>query len=301
MTARIGVLMGGPSEEREVSLSSGHAILAALRRQEYDAHAIELKDNIQAVSSDLLKVDAVFIALHGGVGENGTIQGYLDLLGVPYTGSGLLSSALCMNKHVSKELVRNAGVRTPDWTLLYAPDDLTQNKFDQFPLVVKPNDQGSTIGLTIVQTPEELGPALSLAFKHGNQVMVESFIEGRELTVAVLQGEILPVVEIVASHGLFDYDCKYTKGKSDYFCPAELTTEVLSKIQLQAKTAYKTLLCDHYARADFRLDKQGIPWFLEMNTLPGMTDTSLVPKAAKAVGMSFDELINRILQEALSK
>ena len=292
--------MGGPGEEREISLQSGKAIQLALESIGYKVLGITLESKLGDIISDLHSVDLVFLGLHGSIGENGTIQGFLESLGVKYTGSDPLSSAICMDKNISKIIARDSKVNTPNWEIVTRGQTLNEDN-SEFPLVIKPNDQGSTVGLTIVHDESELGPALNLAYNYSSSVMVEQFIEGRELTVTLIGGKALPVCEIIPSHELYDYECKYTSGMSKYVCPAEIDLDLTERIQEITERLFNVLKCRHYSRADFRLDHEDNLWFLEMNTLPGMTDTSLAPMAAKAAGFSFNDLIDRIVLQAWSE
>lgn len=295
---KIGVLSGGSSLEREVSLKTGKAVVAALKKLGHEVIPFVYEDDLQPFIPLLKSVDLVFNALHGGAGEDGTIQGFLASLGIRFTGSGQLSSGVCMNKHLSKMVVRYNELPTPDWVLTSSPP--ISFDFD-YPVVVKPNDQGSTIGVSIVNRPEDLLGALEAAQKLSPEVLIEKYIAGRELTVAIVGDEVFPIVEIEPSHECYDYACKYEAGMSEYSCPAKLDPETTEEILDIALKIYRLLGCEQYGRVDFRLDENQHPWFLELNTLPGMTDTSLVPKAARARGLSFEQLIARILQEALRK
>lgn len=326
---KVVVLMGGTSAERVVSLTTGSGIAAALRRlghevvsidaangrllapgTETGAGALEPGDSASgAAPSALVQVpvvsnaEVVFIALHGGAGEDGTLQAVLDLATVPYTGSGMLASALAMDKATSKRLFEHAGIPTPRWLILPspgpAPDVADLEPLGGLPVVVKPNDQGSTVGLTVVREPAELGPAFELASRYSSRVLIESYIAGRELTVGVLGREALPIVEIFPEHGVYDYTCKYTAGKSRYEVPAALDAERAARIQELGLRAFDVLGCRGVARVDFRLDPEGRPYCLEVNTVPGMTPTSLVPMAARARGISYDELVARMLALAV--
>jgi len=297
---KIAVLMGGPGEEREISLQSGKAIQLALEAIGYNVLSITMENKLGDIISDLHSVDLVFLGLHGSIGENGTIQGFLESLGIKYTGSDPLSSAICMDKNISKIIARDRKVNTPNWEIVTRGQTLNEDN-SEFPLVIKPNDQGSTVGLTIVHDESELGPALNLAYNYSSSVMVEKFIEGRELTVTLIGGKALPVCEIIPSHELYDYECKYTPGMSKYVCPADIDLDITKRVQEITERLFEVLKCRHYSRADFRLDHENNLWFLEMNTLPGMTDTSLAPMAAKAAGFSFIELIDRIVLQAWSE
>jgi len=297
---KIAVLMGGPGEEREISLQSGKAIQLALEAIGYNVLSITMENKLGDIISDLHSVDLVFLGLHGSIGENGTIQGFLELLGIKYTGSDPLSSAICMDKNISKIIARDSKVNTPNWEIVTRGQTLNEDN-SEFPLVIKPNDQGSTVGLTIVHDESELGPALNLAYNYSSSVMVEQFIEGRELTVTLIGGKALPVCEIIPSHELYDYECKYTSGMSKYVCPADIELDLTKRIQEITERLFDVLKCRHYSRADFRMDHEDNLWFLEMNTLPGMTDTSLAPMTAKAAGLSFNDLIECIVLQAWSE
>ena len=292
--------MGGPGEEREISLKSGKAIQLALDDIGYNVLSITMENKLGDIISDLHSVDLVFLGLHGSIGENGTIQGFLESLGIKYTGSDPLSSAICMDKNISKIIARDSKVNTPNWKIVTRDQTLNEDN-SEFPLVIKPNDQGSTVGLTIVHDESELGPALNLAYNYSSSVMVEQFIEGRELTVTLIGDKALPVCEIIPSHELYDYECKYTSGMSKYVCPADIDLDLTKRVQEITERLFDVLKCRHYSRADFRLDHEDNLWFLEMNTLPGMTDTSLAPMAAKAAGFSFNDLIDRIVLQAWSE
>ena len=259
-----------------------------------------MENELGDIISDLHSVDLVFLGLHGSIGENGTIQGFLESLGVKYTGSDPLSSAICMDKNISKIIARDSKVNTPNWEIVTRGQTLNQDN-SEFPLVIKPNDQGSTVGLTIVHDESELGPALNIAYNYSSSVMVEQFIEGRELTVTLIGGKALPVCEIIPSHELYDYECKYTSGMSKYVCPADIDLDLTKRVQEITERLFDVLKCRHYSRADFRLDHEDNLWFLEMNTLPCMTDTSLAPMAAKAAGLSFNDLIDHIVLQAWSE
>ena len=295
---KIAVLMGGPGEEKEVSLKSGKAIKEALQANCYDVSSIIIDTDLVNLVEKLSSVDLVFLGLHGDIGENGTIQGFLEALGIIYTGSGPLSSAICMDKNISKIIAANNNILTPKWKLY---NNINDNDEFKYPLVVKPNGQGSTVGLRIVHNEEELKPALEHAFNYDTSVLVEEYIEGRELTVMVLDGKAYPVCEIIPSHELYDFDCKYTAGMSKYICPAKIGIELTDNIRQVSENLFDLFKCENYSRADFRMDSQNKFWFLEMNTLPGMTDTSLVPMSALAAGLSFNDLINNIVMQAWNK
>ena len=292
---KIAVLMGGPGEEKDVSLKSGQAIKKALNHNGYDVTSIILDAKLEKLVKELLSVDLVFLGLHGNIGENGTIQGFLDALGIIYTGSGPLSSAICMDKNISKIIAKNNGIMTPKWKLC---DTVIGDAKMNYPVIVKPNGQGSTVGLRIAHNERELKPALEYAFNYDNSVLVEEYIKGRELTVMLIDGKAQPVCEIIPSHEFYDYECKYTAGMSKYICPAEIDDNISNYVKKISENLFDLLKCENYSRADFRMDDENKFWFLEMNTLPGMTDTSLAPISALAAGISFNELIDKIVMRA---
>ena len=296
---KIGVMYGGTSAEREVSLSSGQAVVSACETLRHEVISLDPKDGLSNQLTELKSVDVVFNGLHGGDGENGVIPGFLESIGVRYTGSGNEASAICMDKRVSKALVFRKEFLTPEWVSLSGEDEIPMDHDIGYPLVIKPNSQGSTIGLTVVSEPSQLKEAVALARKYDTVVLMESFVAGREITVTIIGDKAFPIVEIVPSHDLYDYECKYTKGMTEYFCPADLDETLTQAVQDTSLRIHNLLGCRHYSRVDFRLDKNNKAWFLEVNTLPGMTETSLVPKAAGAAGLSFPDLIQAIINEAL--
>ena len=251
-------------------------------------------------AADMRDVDVVFLALHGGAGEDGRIQAVLDLAGLPYTGSNHIASATAMDKDLSKRLFRAAGVPTADWRMVPISVAEIADALG-WPVVVKPNKQGSTVGLSIVRAPEALAAAVSLAQRYDDEVMVERFIPGRELTVGVLEGRALPVGEIIVPGEVFDYQAKYQAGGAREIFPAELPAEVAARVRDLAVRAHAALKLGAYSRIDFRLDPQGGIWCLEANSLPGMTAASLLPQAARAAGIGFSELVERICKAAVRK
>jgi D-alanine-D-alanine ligase len=340
---KITVFMGGTSAERDVSLASGVRVAEALRSRGHQvlsvdtAHGILSAPDEQALLAgkivktippdvqalvrlnaqlpgtlrSLPSTDVVFLALHGGQGEDGTLQALLDLTGVPYTGSGHLASALAMDKDLSKHLFRAAGVPTAKWLMATGPgtgnwEPGTEQDFAEavlrdvgLPVVVKPSKQGSTVGLSVVRDIANLGAAIEEARKYDDEVMVEQFIPGRELTVGILGDEALPVGEIIPVHEIYDYECKYTAGMAREIFPADLSPDETSTVQDLARRAFRALKLRGYARIDFRMAPDGVFYCLEANTLPGMTALSLIPQAAVAAGISFPELCERIVQLAL--
>jgi D-alanine-D-alanine ligase len=294
---KVAVLFGGRSGEREVSLKSGSAVLAALQRQGVDAHAFDpAKQDLSALKS----FDRAFIALHGRYGEDGTIQGALELMDIPYTGSGVMASALGMDKWRTKLLWTAAGVTTPNYVLM---DDSThaENVVTALglPLFVKPANEGSSIGVSKVKQAADLMAAYTLAKQSDPLVIAEQFVGGGEYTVGILGETALPIVRIVPKNEYYDYEAKYLRDDTEYLCPCGLAAEQEKQIQAEAVQAFKVLGCKGWGRVDFLMDEAGKHYFLEVNTSPGMTDHSLVPMAAKAAGMDFDALVIRILQQTL--
>ena len=327
---KIVVLKGGSSSEREISLKSAEKIAQAYRRNGHEVIELDTvlpfsqieedievtSDHLEKGSKNLVKLlqhdmvedcDFVFNALHGGIGEDGRVQALLDMMQLHYNGSGYESSGISMDKVVSKLLFQQNQVPTPDWLHFYLEQnsslqaivDEIKTKFD-FPVIVKPSNEGSTVGLHLVEDSDSLAEAIQESRQYGHNILVEEFIEGRELTVGYLNDKPLPVLEIKPKHKIYDYKCKYTKGMSSYQVPAKLEPALANRIQELAMKAYQALKCRGYARIDLRLDNDATPYFLEMNTLPGMTDTSLVPKAAQAAGIEFDELLEKIMQAGMN-
>jgi len=327
---RIAVLFGGDSMERDVSIASASQVVGALRSRGHEVIAVDSGrgrltadeerrlfagriDKLPPVKSavaglptvvsapDLADVDLVFLALHGGSGEDGSVQALLDLAGIPYTGSGRLGSAVGWDKDVAKRLFLAAGVPTPEWLMAPQPVDIIAQRIG-FPLIVKPNGQGSTVGLTLVQSQKELAEALDLAATFDEDVMIERYIPGRELTVGILEDRALAVGEIIPKTGpIFDYAAKYQVGGAEEIFPADITPEQTARAQDLALRVHRALKLDVYSRVDFRMDPDGGLWCLEVNTLPGLTSGSLLPRAAAAVGISFPELCERICRGALAR
>ncbi|MEE9572004.1 MAG: D-alanine--D-alanine ligase [Candidatus Neomarinimicrobiota bacterium] len=301
MIKKIGILTGGESSEREISFKTCKAVENACQDLGYGTVQLIFDGEANNLVQKLQGIDFVFIALHGGKGENGVIQGLLDSLDIPYNGSGVLASALGMEKSLTKQLARSYGIQTPEWKIF---TDINKSKNyipNEFPIVVKPSADGSTIGLSFVKNQAEIAEAVELADKYDGNILIENYIKGRELTVTIIGQKVFPIVEIIPKHRFYDYECKYEKGMSEYICPAELPNTLTNKIQSIALEVFNILQCIGYARADFLLDKNNNPWFLEINTLPGMTSTSLVPKSAMAAGISFNNLFQMIINESLKK
>lgn len=295
---RVGVLYGGLSAEREVSLKSGKAVGLALQELGFMVTLIDVDRDVFTRLKEA-KIEVVFIALHGAYGEDGTIQGGLEYLNIPYTGPGVMASSIAMNKVMTKRILLSHEIMTPDYTVPGIGDAEVAVPSGGYPLVVKPVAEGSSLGMSIVTDVDDLPPALIQARKFSQQVMIESYIPGIELTAAVLNGEALPLIEIRARGGVYDYQAKYTKGFSEYLVPAPIEESIAHQVQDLALASARALGCDRGAvRVDFRLDMADLPYVIEINTVPGMTETSLLPQAAEAEGMDFVTLIDRILQGA---
>jgi len=326
----VALLLGGVSPEREVSKATGNSILQALRQLNYKVKIIDPayglnqpdeenkffesenyselspRNYIEIINSSIFDdVDVAFIALHGKWGEDGTLQSLLEMRGIKYTGSKILASSLSMDKCMSKIMFQHYDVSTPKWFVVRKSEedfDLIKEKIKKFfgyPCVVKPNDQGSTIGLTICRGDSEVKTSIELARQYSDKVLIEEYISGREVTVGILGQQPLPVLEIKPKSGFYDYTSKYTTGMTEYEVPADIPKNVAEHLQHQALLAFNSIGCESYARIDFRLTKDYRTYCLEVNTLPGMTSTSLLPKMAKAAGISFEELIQRIINYAL--
>lgn len=306
---KIAVLLGGKSAEREISLKTGRAVANALVNLGHNVKSIDTKDDfIENLKN--FQPDLVFIALHGPLGEDGSMQGLLEILGYPYTGCGVLASSLAMNKIYSKKIFKEAKIPTPRFSVIRERDyllnpagteDLLLKELN-LPLVVKAPNQGSTIGIYFAKQRCDLNKMILEAFKFEKEILIEEFIHGREVTVAIMGNEeleILPIIEIVSHTGVYDYTAKYTKGMSDHIIPARLSKSVSEMINKLAEKSYRSLGCRGFARVDFIVENDINPYVLEVNTIPGMTETSLFPDAALSAGISFEELINKFIQYAL--
>jgi D-alanine-D-alanine ligase len=300
---RVGVLMGGPSAEREVSLKTGAGVYAALTSLGYDCVALDWTpgSSLPGLIAGA-RVDAVWNALHGVLGEDGAVQGLLACMGLPATGSGVLASALGMDKIASKQRFEAYGVPTPPWRVLAtgaSPDDARAIAGELgWPLVVKPAHEGSSVGVTIVRRPEQLEAAVEEARAHTGPTLMETYIAGREVCVGLLDGDVLGDVEVVPAIEFYDYAAKYTRGDTDYRVPAPLPSDVRAHVHTAAVAAYAALGCSGHSRVDLRVDAHGTPYVLEVNTLPGMTGTSLLPKIAAHAGLDYAALCERILFSA---
>lgn len=295
---KVALLMGGRAAEREVSLKGGQAVLAALQRLGVEVEAIDPDETVL----ERLRAggfERVFIMLHGRGGEDGQIQGALETLGLPYTGSGVLGSALGMDKYRCKLVWRGCGLPTPEFVLLQSEQDLAQAAELGFPLMIKPVHEGSSIGMSKVETPEALEAAWGLARRYDGLVLAERWIQGMELTCAILGDEALPLIRLETPHAFYDYEAKYHATTTRYHCPSGLPEAEESRLRALALEAFRAIGASGWGRVDLMLDSSGQPFLLEVNTVPGMTDHSLVPMAARAAGIAFDELVWRILETSL--
>lgn len=304
---RIGVLMGGPSSEREISLKSGNAVYEALKQSGLEVIAIDIKtdsieENISLIES--CKIDCAFLALHGRFGEDGQLQGVLEIIKIPYTGSGALASRLAMDKIASRKIFQSNGLSVPKYKILekvsYRSDCKINNDL-KLPLVIKPATHGSSIGLSIIDKQADLDRAVSLAFGFDEKIIVEEYIEGREVTVGILQEQPLPVIEIIPKKRFFDYEAKYTPGMTAYEVPAELEENIAERVKKTALLAHKLLGCSGCSRVDMILGKDNLVFVLEVNTIPGLTNISLLPRAAKIQGIEFNELCLKLIKLAYEK
>lgn len=307
---KIAVLMGGQSMERSISLKSGHRVSNALGSKGYDVIELDLDESlVPTLLSE--KPDLVYIALHGKFGEDGTIQELLEIIGIPYTGPGPLSSIIGFNKVLSKELFGANGIPTPRFFTLNMPtfEEMGASKLLAVaweklgsPVVVKPASQGSALGVKVVEDYKELPDALLGAFSYDDRILLEQHVSGTEISISVLGNDdrsALPAVEVVPENGFFDYESRYTAGKTDYFVPARLDEPVLKKAEEVALAAHNLLKCKDLSRVDMIVGEDNVPYVLEVNISPGMTETSLLPLAAEAAGVSFQELVDRLVELAL--
>jgi D-alanine-D-alanine ligase len=331
---KVAVLFGGTSDERDVSIASGAEVVKALREAGHEVVPVDtatgvlspeqeaelldrgvppdppVHDDLDLLRSgdptaitrapELAGVDVLFLALHGGAGEGGTLQALLDLVGIPYTGSGMLASAMAMDKDITKRLLRDADIPTAPWLMAPVGAEEVGERLG-WPVVVKPSKQGSTVGLSVVRDADDLKAAVDYAFRYDDEVMIERFVPGREVTVPVIGDDPFPVGEIVSKNEIFDYEAKYQPGLAEEIFPADLDDEVAAEARRLALRVHRVLKLSGFSRVDFRLDDASRLWCLEVNTLPGMTANSLVPKSARAAGMGFPALCERICRLALEE
>ena len=301
---RIALIAGGTSGERQVSLNGAKGVEAALGSEKFIVHRYDPATDLKKLAADAPEIDFAFILLHGLFGEDGTMQGFLDLLDVPYQGSGVLGSAIAMDKNLAKELYKLNGLPVADWQVFTADDVINKDELTSrfgLPVVIKPVREGSSLGLTLAKTEEELADGIKRALVHDTQVMVEAYVKGRELTVGVLGNkdlQPLPVIEIVPGEefAFFDYDAKYKPGASEEICPAEISDEVTTLTQRYAVVAHRALRLKGYSRTDMMFSEDGSIYLLETNTIPGMTATSLMPQAAAAYGLAFPQFLERLVE-----
>ncbi|MET0027499.1 MAG: D-alanine--D-alanine ligase [Candidatus Thiodiazotropha sp.] len=296
---KVAVLMGGLSAEREISLKSGGAVLAALLRSGVDAHAVDVGQDILARLS-AGDFDRAFVILHGRGGEDGVMQGALECLGLPYTGSGVLGSALGMEKHRTKAVWRGVGLPTPESVLLTRLEDLQQADELGYPLMIKPSAEGSSIGMSKVESRAQLQQAWETARGFDARVLAERWIVGAEYTASILGEQMLPLIRLETPHQFYDFEAKYSADTTRYHCPCGLPDEQEAELQKLCRAAFDAVGASGWGRVDLMLDSDGRPWLIEVNTQPGMTDHSLVPMAAKTAGIGFDELVLRILATSLN-
>ncbi len=289
----VAVLMGGISNEREISIKTGTAIYNALKRKGYNVKKIDINEKNLKIFTDI-NFDVAFIALHGKYGEDGIVQAILEFANIPYTGSGFTASAIAMDKIISKRLFKDINVPTAKFWSLEQIDKI------EFPVVLKPVDEGSTVGVFIIENKEELENYLFEAKKITNNLFFEEYLKGREVTVGVINGKALPVIEIKPKKGFYDYESKYNKGMTEYIVPAEISDELNKKLKKYSEDIFTTFNLKGAVRVDYII-KDNECYALEVNTIPGMTETSLLPKAAKVAGLEFDELVEQILLSSLEK
>jgi len=295
---RVGVIMGGFSSEKQVSLMTGEEMIAHLDKNKYEIIPIQL-DNKEDLVVKAKNFDVALLALHGKYGEDGTIQGTLETIGVPYTGSNILSSSLCMDKNISKKIIRYEGVQTPDWIHLTNMEELKMDEIDKmgYPVVVKPNSGGSSVGVKIVYDQDTIKSSIAEVFKWDSEVIIEKYIKGEEITCSIIDGKLLPVVSIRHQGQFFDYTSKYNDADTIEEV-VQLHSETHNHVSCAAMTCYKSLKCSVYARIDMMI-KNGIPYVLEINSLPGMTKNSLLPKSAQSAGIPYNKLLDMIIENSL--
>lgn len=297
---KVGVIMGGVSSEKQVSIMTGEEMIAHLDKSKYEVVAIKLnEENTSELMEKVRDIDIALLALHGKFGEDGTIQGVLETMGVPYTGSGILSSSICMDKNISKKILRYEGMETPDWHYLSNSEELQFDELDKmgYPLVVKPNSGVSSVGVKIVYDKDALLTSVAEVFKWDSEIIIEKYIKGEEITCSILDGELLPIISIRHTAQFFDYKAKYEDAATIEEV-VELSPAIHERVAEAAKACYSALKCSVYARIDMMI-KDGIPYVMEVNTLPGMTKNSLLPKSASSAGITYTQLLDRIIEISL--
>jgi len=292
---KIAVIFGGSSSEKEVSMHTGLSVIEAIK-DTYDVIGIKLENDFHDLHTKLLDIDVVFNALHGGYGENGQLQEYFEKYSIKYTGSGPESSKLAMDKHKTKLVAKENNIPVLDWKIIKKGDKINVKDFS-FPLIIKPNDGGSTIGLYFVDNNNNFDHSISSAFNESNTLMIERYFKGREISVPIIDGQVLPIIEIKTSNFLYDYESKYQSNKTKYEVPAKIDSKLERIISNNALLLYNKIGCKHYSRIDFLLNNDKY-YLLEINTLPGLTSTSLLPKSANYIGMSYPKLIKKIIDLA---
>jgi len=295
---KVAVIFGGSSSERDVSIHTGLAVVEAIK-DKYFVESINISDDYSNLNEKLLDVDLVFLALHGGFGENGTIQRYFEKHNIIYTGSDSKSSSIAMDKNQTKLIAKKNSIPVLDWFVTNEKDKINTDKLN-FPLIIKPNDGGSTIGLYYCKNNDDFNSNIKKAFKHSKNVMVEQYVEAREVSVPILDGQVLPIIEIFPSGFLYDYDSKYKDKGSSYQVPAMINDNISRKLAEDSIKLYNEIGCRHYARIDYLLDGEK-HYLLEINTLPGLTSTSLLPKSASKIGLDYSSLVDKIIKIALKK
>ncbi len=304
----IGVLMGGYSSEKDISLKSGKAVYNALKKAGCQTVPLEINDADPHRINDFIKdshIDVAFIALHGKLGEDGTIQTICEDVGIPYTGSGIKASQLAFDKALSQVLFRHNSIPVPEHEIILSTNgwsvDSIFSRLDSMPLIVKPSREGSSIGISIVRNKEDLDKSIEYGFQYGSEVIVERYIKGKEVTVGILANKALPVVEICSKNEFFDFQSKYEEGMTEYVVPAQLPKELTNKLQKIALRAHNVLSCKDFSRVDMLIDGSMNMYVIEINTIPGFTSTSLLPKAAQAAGLNFTELCLQLIRLAYGK
>lgn len=296
---KVGIIMGGISSEREVSLASGESIFNNIDKKKYEVSKIII-DKKTDIIEKVKGLDFALLALHGKFGEDGTVQSFLEIMNIPYSGCGSLSSALCMDKNLSKKLLRDENIRTAEWVIVKSIEDINYNEIEKigYPVFVKPNNGGSSVATFKIHRKEEIKDAVKEGLKYDNEVMIESFIKGREITCPIFDGELFPILEIKSKSEFYDYNQKYADDGAEHL-PVKLEKNMYNEVKGMALKTFNTLKCEVYARVDMIVAENNIPYILEVNTLPGMTATSLFPQSAEAKGISYSKFIDLIIDKSL--